>query len=157
MGTFAYYDSNPHAMYGDLGVGELNKVERRSILTFSRSGKYIAMSDKGYVPYAFNPSNWGHMKSANIYVRKVGNEKELRFTDHGDEIMDLYSKDVTCVSFSPDDKRLLSVSQDGVIIIRNLHLEELQEEDEITKSQRGEISKMLEETDEPFFIHFSKI
>lgn len=143
MGTFAYYDSNPHAMYGDLGVGELNKVERRSILTFSRSGKYIAMSDKGYVPYAFNPSNWGHMKSANIYVRKVGVEKELRFSDHGDEIMDLYSKDVTSVSFSPDDRKLMSISQDGVIIIRNLHLEELEPNSE-TRSQRSEIEDFLQ-------------
>lgn len=143
MGTFAYYDSNPHAMYGNFGEGELNKVERRSILTFSRSGNYIAMSDKGYVPYAFNPSNWGHMKSANIYVRKVGNEKELRFTDHGDEIMNLYRKDVTCVSFSPDDKKLMSVSQDGVIIIRNLHLEELEPNSE-TKSQRSEIEDFLQ-------------
>ena len=143
MGTFAYYDSNPHAMYGDLGVGELNKVERRSILTFSRSGKYIAMSDKGYVPYAFSSSNWGHMKSANIYVRKVGNEKELRFSDHGEEIMNLYSKDVTSVSFSPDDRKLMSISQDGVIIIRNLHLEELEPNSE-TKSQRSEIEDFLQ-------------
>lgn len=123
-GIYAYYDSMPNSKYGNVG-NPLQDVERRSILTFSRSGEYIALSDKGYIPYSSNPSCWGHMKSANIYIRKVGIEKELCFSDHGDEIMDLRSADVTCVSFSPDDKKLMSVSQDGVIIIRNLHLEEL--------------------------------
>lgn len=144
IGTFSYYDSNPHAMYGDFRERELHKVEGRSILAFSRSGRYIAMSDKGYVPYAFNPSSWGHMKSANIYVRKVGNEKELRFSDHGDEIMDLYSKDVTCVSFSPDDKKLMSVSLDGVIVIRNLHVNELLPEVKSGASQYQEMNNYME-------------
>lgn len=145
-GCFAYYNSKPDAMCGNLNDGQLSEIVGRSILTFSRSGKYIAMSDKGYIPFAVNPSCWGHMRSANIYVRRVGNDKELRFSDHGDEIMDLRSADVTSVSFSPDDKKLMSVSQDGVIIIRNLHLEELQEANE-TESQRSEFRVVLEETD----------
>lgn len=128
-GCFAYYNSKPDAMCGNLNNGQLSEIVGRSILTFSRSGKFIAMSDKGYIPFAVNPSCWGHMRSANIYVRRVGNDKELRFSDHGDEIMDLRSADVTSVSFSPDDKKLMSVSQDGVIIIRNLHLEELEMND----------------------------
>ena len=145
-GCFAYYNSKPDAMCGNLNDGQLSEIVGRSILTFSRSGKYIAMSDKGYIPFAVNPSCWGHMRSANIYVRRVGNDKELRFTDHGDEIMDLRSADVTSVSFSPDDKKLMSVSQDGVIVIRNLHLEELLEVDE-AESQRREFRVVLEETD----------
>lgn len=128
-GMFAYYNSRPNAMCGNFNSRQLKEIAGRSVLTFSRSGKYIAMSDKGYIPYAKNPSNWGHMRSANIYVRCVDGEKELGYTDHGAEIVGLYNKDVTCVSFSPDDKRLLSVSQDGVIIIRNLHLQELEMND----------------------------
>ncbi|MCR4829273.1 MAG: hypothetical protein K5864_07420 [Bacteroidales bacterium] len=145
-GLFAYYNSIPNARCGELENGQLEEIPGKSILTFSRSGKYIAMSNKGYIPFSVNPSSWGHMRSANIYVRKVGNNKELRFSDHGDEIRGLRSKDVTCVSFSPDDRKLMSVSQDGVIIIRNLHLEELQEIDE-TLSQRDEFRVVLEEAD----------
>ena len=49
----------------------------------------------------------------------------LLTNDHGDKITGVLTKrqkTVAMVAFSPDDKKLMSVSDDGVIVIRNLHL-----------------------------------
>ena len=49
-----------------------------------------------------------------------------QYNDHGDKIRGVMTKKartIAMVAFSPDDTRLLSISDDGVIVIRNLHLE----------------------------------
>ena len=127
QGIFAYYDSEPKTIYGDLEDGGIfEKIDGRNLLAFSRTGKYIAMSDTHYTPYCIYPESWGHKHSSNIYIRSIENPKrELRFSDHGDEIQGVKTPYATFVSFSPDDSKLLSVSNDGVIIVRNLHLDEL--------------------------------
>jgi hypothetical protein len=132
-GYFAFYNSEPTTVFCKLEDEKSHEeIDGRNILTFSRSGKYMALSDTHYVPYYNNQDKWGHMHSSNVYVRSVEQVRgELRFSDHGDEIQGVRKQPgirpqyAICVSFSPDDSKLLSVSQDGVIIIRNLHLEDL--------------------------------
>ncbi|MBR6991474.1 MAG: hypothetical protein IKH97_04545 [Bacteroidales bacterium] len=126
-GIFAYYNSEPTTIYGNLENSDgFEKIDGRNLLTFSRTGKYIAMSDTHYTPYCRYPESWGHMHSSNIYIRSLENpERELHFSDHGAEIQGVKTQYTTGVSFSPDDSKLLSVSNDGVVIIRNIHLDEL--------------------------------
>ncbi len=147
-GTFAYYNSDPATRYGKPDYGDdLRIFEGRNLLTFSRSGKYMALSDTQYVPYCNNQVTWGHMHSSNVYVRSVEQvHGELHFSDHGDEIQGVRKKQYAIyVSFSPDDKKLMSVSQDGVIIIRNLHLEDLHEEYDLKQVPMTRLEKKVEE------------
>ena len=138
IGLFACYDSNPITRMWMTGEAwhEENTIIGRSFLAFSRSGRYMALSDTEYRPFTDSSDGplrreakvWGHMHSSNIFVRKTdgkNKDMELSFSDHGDNIEDLQRKEPTSVAFSPDETKLLSISQDGVMIIRNLHLNEL--------------------------------
>ena len=137
------------------------------MLAVSRTGKYFAMSDKGYISYTSNHSIWGHLKSTNIFVRNIDNStQELSYSDHGADIAGIFSsseKNVTCAAFSPDEKKLFSISDDGVIIIRNLHLQELQKDCSTAKNNILQAyAEAFEKTDasivEPFLkedFHYS--
>lgn len=106
-----------------------------SFLTFSPRGEYAALSNQGYVSKYDKHGNerleWGHMPSCEVYVVHscdFGNVL-IKFSDLSKSGIDgLADKDhncaktVTSVSFSNDNKRLMMVGNDGVIVIRNLHL-----------------------------------
>lgn len=123
-----FYSSVPNTYLFKGCSEDYDLIENRSLLCFSPSGRYVALSDKGYIPYNGTPSNWGHQSSTNIYIHAVENpEYELaRYNDHADDIRGIStpsrncSHDIGMVSFSSDDKKLLSVSYDGVVVVRNL-------------------------------------
>ena len=106
-------------------------LEGKSFLTFSKSGKYIALSDQGYIRYDKDfMDHWGHRPSCNIYIRNEVTKKIIGpFNDFGlssngrkNSIVGTGERkeSVSSVSFSADEKQYLAVSTDGVIIIRNI-------------------------------------
>lgn len=101
----------------------------------------MALSEQGYVSkydqFGNERSQWGHRPSSLVEIRQSVNPKRIlmRFNDlseynnsndrHESGIEDTYKRhSVASVSFSNDNKKLMMVGKDGVVIIRNLHLEE---------------------------------
>ena len=126
-GTIAYYDSKPNTYLQSNSDINPIAIADRSFLTFSPSGKYFALSEQGYVAIeSADPRPWGHQPSTNVFIHKVSSPKMeiVRYNDHGSPISNTGSKTVSMAAFSADDKKLLSVSDDGVVVIRNLHLDE---------------------------------
>lgn len=111
-----------------------------SFLTFSPTGEYAALSNQGYVSKFDRHGNerleWGHMPSCEVYVVLSNNFGNVlsKFSDLSNSGIDgladkdhNFSKTVTSVSFSNDNKRLMMVGNDGVVVIRNLHLDDYAE------------------------------
>lgn len=133
QGTVAYYDSTPSSFISNniANKDTYEEVPGRSFLTFSPSGKYMAFSHQGYIPYVSGNPHWGHQPSRDVYIAKSSSPKiELaHYCDHGDQIegtggWDRTNSSVASATFSKDEKRLMTVSKDGVVVIRNLHLED---------------------------------
>lgn len=135
LGMAAYYDSNPCTFFSSNPdkKDSFLEIKGRSFLTFSPSGKYLALSQQGYIPYASGNPHWGHQPSRDVYiVRSDDPQNELaHFCDHGDEIegsciknWDRSNLSVASATFSADDKKLMTVSKDGVVVVRNLHFED---------------------------------
>ena len=125
-GFYAAYDSLPTLLYGnvydDSGV---NEVSDRNFLTFSPDGKYIALSNQGYVPYKDENHNWGHQPSTMIFVHSVENPNEQivpTISDLSDAGVAEIESVASC-SFLLDNKKLMMVGRDGIVVIRNLHIE----------------------------------
>lgn len=125
-GDVAYYDSTPNTYFLREGE-EITKIQGRSFLTFSPSGKLMALSKQGYTPYSDDASFWGHEPSCDIYIARTDDPKTClcHFNDHGSGIVGIgvRRETIASASFSVDDKKILSVSRDGVVVVRNLHLE----------------------------------
>lgn len=132
QGIAAFYDSNPHTyVVSDIqnNASQARIIPNRSFLTFSPSGKYMALSSQGYIPYSPNNKNWGHQPSFDVYIAKSTSPQEelAHYRDHGDSIAGLgmierRNTSVVSATFSQDETKLMTVSRDGVIVIRNLHL-----------------------------------
>ena len=125
--TVAFYSSTPCTIASSNPADQLayEEIKERSFLTFSPSGNYIAFSKQGYIPYISGSPRWGHQPSTNIYIAKSDSpQKELvHYCDHGESIArGLDNSSVASATFSKDDKKLMTVSNDGVVVIRNLHL-----------------------------------
>lgn len=135
----AAYTSNPNTIYfeGDFNCEPEQELERhlilnRNFLTFSPDGEFIALSDQGYVSkYDIdgNPKfNWGHQPSTLVEIRCTKNIQDpiAIYNDLSNlGIADTsQTMSVASVSFSNDNKRLMMVGCDGVVIIRNLYLDE---------------------------------
>lgn len=131
-GDVAYYDSsaNTYISYAESEYKKSKEAKGKSLLCFSPTGRYIALSDQKYIDYAHHPNeNWGHQPSGNIFIHDANNlEKCLeQYNDFGDGIsgttaMTRRAGNVASAAFSSDERRLLAVGDDGVIVIRNLHL-----------------------------------
>lgn len=136
--ALASYTSNPKTFFAAntdeyLSMCEKEKtIERYNFLTFSPDGVYFALSQQGYISkYDINGNardNWGHQPSSVVEIRRtIAQENTLiEYSDLSDSgISDTsHCKSVASVSFSNDNKRLMMVGNDGVVIIRNLHLED---------------------------------
>lgn len=140
-GIVAAYTSSPTTFIGkcnEVKSGESKEDSKLSIirgynfLTYSPDGLYFACSQQGYIAYRdgngnINP-NWGHQPSSLVDIRMTSNPNEvlISFNDLSEMgIADAYcSQSVSSVSFSNDNKKLLMVGKDGVVIVRNLYLEE---------------------------------
>lgn len=137
----AFYDSHANAYVStyESQYADIKEIDGKSLLCFSPSGKYIAFSDQNYIDFRHHPhSEWGHQPSGNVFIYDVSDlETELEHhNDLGDGIsgasaITRRAGNVASAAFSTDDKRLLAVGDDGVVVIRNLHLDEgkLQETD----------------------------
>ncbi len=125
-GDVAYYDSTPNTYYIHNNDNPI-KIDGYSFLTFSPSGRYMALSRQGYTPYESDELFWGHWPSCDIYIADTENPQEplCHFHDHGAGIKGTCAmrETIASASFSADDKKILSVSQDGVVVVRNLHLD----------------------------------
>lgn len=132
QGIVAFYDSHPNTyVLSDIqnNARQVRIIPNRSFLTFSPSGKYMALSSQGYIPYSPNNKNWGHQPSFDVYIAKSTSPQEelAHYRDHGDSIAGLgmierRNTSVASATFSQDETKLMTVSRDGVIVIRNLHL-----------------------------------
>lgn len=139
-GMIAAYSSDPN-LYFDISENHYSNepeiIIGRSFLTFSSDGKYLALSNQGYIAKNKKDgrvrSEWGHMETTDVFIHKSSNitKEVMRFKDLSEVgIENLWDKKrgqretVASVSFSNDNKKLMMVGKDGVVIIRNLHLEE---------------------------------
>ena len=137
--SVAAYTSNPNTIFmGDSYECSSEKefsnllIPRRNFLTFSPDGSLMALSNQGYISkYDVNHeerSNWGHQPSTFVEIRCTSKitEENVVFRDLSDcGIADACkAQSVASVSFSNDNKKLLMVGRDGVVIVRNLHLDE---------------------------------
>jgi WD40 repeat protein len=143
-GLFATYDSKPSTYLIEVKqlfdqIDEINKkpiferqifidshikeIRNRSFLCFSPSGNFIALSDQGYDPISMGGS--GHIKSNAVYLINSDTHQEIvSFIEHGDEIKFDQTKKVNFVAFSEDERKLMSLSNDGVVIVRDVNLQE---------------------------------
>lgn len=138
-GHIGAYSSNPITFIVSTEKSVENKtLGGYSFLTFSPDGKYMALSRQGYVRYnngkGGHHSNWGHQPSSEVLIFLVTNGENQEPLAHFNDLSDSglegvsYKRDhepkcVASVSFSKDNSRLMMVGKDGVIIIRNLHLD----------------------------------
>lgn len=146
-GYFATYDSNPDTYLIKMDnllfstkptENELNKnlnsipqtiyqqynswtkITGKNFLCFSPTGNFIALSEKSYEPLTLG--GLGHKESSALHVAETQSGKiKLSFLEHGDSIKTDERKKVVFVAFSEDEKKLMSLSNDGVVIIRNIN------------------------------------
>lgn len=127
-GSVAYYDSRANAYVSiNSNYEDFKIIGGKSLLCFSPSGKYIAFSDQNYIDYTHHPNiAWGHQPSGNIFIHSMDDVQtcKLHFHDFGNGIVGVSSRagNVASAAFSSDDRRLMAVGDDGVIVIRNLNL-----------------------------------
>ena len=127
-GDVAFYDSKADAyIANNTNYSGINKVPGKSLLCFSPSGNFIALSDQNYIDYTHHPNeNWGHQPSGNIFVYSADDIESCveHYNDFGEGIIGVASRagNVASAAFSQDEKRLLAVGSDGVVVVRNLKL-----------------------------------
>lgn len=131
----AAYSSEPVSYDVDLLSEDDNVIVHSnagySFLTFSPNGELAALSKQGYISKYDNNGNqrkeWGHMPSCEVFIVKSSkmNLPLKKYSDLSNAGIEGASipKTVTSVSFSNDNRRLMMVGKDGVVIIRNLHLD----------------------------------
>lgn len=137
--ALASYTSNPFTFLAinqeeyDFEDFDEMLIDNRSFLSFSPDGIFYALSEQGYISkydkYGNVNSDWGHQPSTLVEVRLTNHSDTccVQFQDLSDVgIADVATRAacVASVSFSDDNKRLMMVGNDGVVIIRNLHLED---------------------------------
>ncbi|ROI09828.1 hypothetical protein EGI11_03470 [Chryseobacterium sp. H3056] len=134
---FAAYDSLPNTYSFELpddnfvspNDGEIPKlsgsikkfkiIHGKNFLCFSPTGSLMGMSEQGYNPISLGGS--GHQISNAVHIADAVTGSIISsFKDHGDEIKYDNSKKVSYVFFSEDEKRIMSLSKDGVVVIRNI-------------------------------------
>ena len=131
QGDLAAYSSNPITFLLSAGQSEAIQIQGYSFLTFSPDGKFLALSKKGYVRKDNDSKDWGHQKSTEVFICAIDNPKDIICTYNdldGRGIDNLASlvrrkESIASVAFSNDNKHLLMVGEDGVMIVRNLHLD----------------------------------
>jgi len=98
-----------------------NEIRGKNFLCFSPTGDYLALSEQGYEPLTLG--GYGHQESnvVNIAITETGRIIDS-FTGHGDKIKENRNKKVSFVAFSEDEKRIMTLSSDGVVVIRNLNI-----------------------------------
>ena len=125
-GDVAFYDSHANAyLLRHTDYSNITEAPGKSLLCFSPSGKYVACSDQRYIDYAHHPNeNWGHQPSGNVYIHSTDcfEHSIEQYNDLGDGIEGVACQagSVSSAAFSQDERRLLVVGNDGVVVVRNL-------------------------------------
>lgn len=124
-GMFATSDSAPNLYIKGDREGNPRTIQNRSWLCFSNSGRYVALSTQAYE--AKTNGGRGHIPSNEVFIARTSDLSECaHFCDHGSGIMKAghsdMGKNIVMASFSQDDSRFMTIDNDGVIIVRNLHL-----------------------------------
>ncbi len=96
------------------------EIPRRNFLCFSASGSLIALSNQGYDPISIGGNGHRSANSLHIALTETGKIK-FSFNDHGALIKTDMSKKIIFVAFSEDESKIMSLSTDGVVIVRNLN------------------------------------
>lgn len=134
-GALAAYTSNPFTIFSkskeEYEWNEDHIIQDKNYLTFSADGNLFALSNQGYISkydrFGNISSGWGHQPSSMVSIRSSQNpfDELLQFNDLSEEgIMNSSERNsVASVSFSKGNTSLLMVGNDGVVIIRNLHLD----------------------------------
>jgi hypothetical protein len=87
----------------------------------------MALSVQGYEPLSLGGK--GHVPSNKMFICRTDTHEEIEeWSYQGEGISkllpdDSYSKNLIQAGFSFDDKKIMTVTGDGVVIVRNLHLE----------------------------------
>lgn len=98
-----------------------NEIKGKNFLCFSPTGRYLALSEQGYEPLTLG--GYGHQESNVVHLARTESGEILdSFIGHGDKIKDDTSKKVTFVAFSENERKLMTLSTDGVVIIRDINL-----------------------------------
>ena len=130
-GLFGTYDSAPDLYlinqsdfekFNEENANDFNfirshfRIEDRSLLCFSPSGKLMALSNQGYE--AMSLGGRGHVPSNDVYIYDTETREMLsHWQDQGDKIA---FRNVANAGFSIDESKLMTVSVDGVIVVRNI-------------------------------------
>ncbi|TGE15977.1 WD40 repeat domain-containing protein [Hymenobacter elongatus] len=127
---FATYDSNGHTYLIDLARIDTEKqhqvtishtVKGKSFLGFSPSGTHMALSHQSYDPITLG--GYGHKQSSAVYLVTVPEASVVStFTEHGKKGTDTKSG-IKAVAFSEDETQLMTISNDGVVVVRNTGLQ----------------------------------
>lgn len=115
-----------------------NVIKGKNFLCFSPTGVFLALSEQGYEP--LTKGGYGHQESNVVHIAKTNSGEIIdSFTGHGDKIKDNKTKKVTFVAFSEDEKRIMTLSSDGVVIIRDLNIlesVEIKQEEEMPAANK---------------------
>lgn len=130
-GLFGTYDSTPDLYlikqsdfekFNEENANDFNfirshfRIKDRSLLCFSPSGKLMALSNQGYE--AKSLGGRGHVPSNDVYIYDTETREILsQWQDQGDKIS---FRNVANAGFSIDESKLMTVSIDGVIVVRNI-------------------------------------
>jgi hypothetical protein len=107
-----------------------NVIKGKNFLCFSPSGDYLALSEQGYKPLTLG--GYGHQESNVVHVAKTQNDSIIdSFTGHGDVIKHDKTKKVIFVAFSEDENRIMTLSADGVVIIRNIKVLKFEKNEQV--------------------------
>lgn len=122
------YTSDPNTFLGEDPFQEssMKVIHGHNFLAFSTNGDLVAFSKQGYTAWNKGENlNWGHCPSCLVSLRKVTNPEEeiCCFEDLSEQGIEgaKAGKTVSSVSFSNDNKHVMMVGKDGVVVIRNLN------------------------------------
>ena len=99
--------------------GIWNRINGKNFLCYSPTGRFMALSEQRYNPITLGGT--GHQDSNAVHVV---NAQEYTLVDsfhgHGGEIKVDKTKKLVFASFSEDERNLMTMSADGVVIIRRI-------------------------------------
>ncbi len=112
-----------------------NEIKGKNFLCFSPTGDYLALSEQDYEPLTLG--GYGHQESNVVHIAKTVSGQIIdSFTGHGDKIKDNKTKKVTFVAFSEDESRIMTLSSDGVVIIRDINISDDEQDDKMPAANK---------------------
>ena len=99
-----------------------HQIHGKNYLCFSPSGKFIAVSEQGYEPLTLG--GYGHLESSAVHIAVTESGEIVdSFTAHGAPIKQDQLNKVTFVAFSEDERRIMTLSNDGVVVVREINIQ----------------------------------